>query len=140
MQAYQTELESRQKRAIELTYEIEETNNLLATLRLHKEQMESELKSVIGHDYEGSKTYEIGDRSVTIKTDLIYALDKKAYINGDYFLPPEFDPIVQKTTFEVNKKLFNKYDSTSPLAVRELLNTLVTKKEANLKITIKARS
>lgn len=140
MQQYQTELENRQRRALELTYELEDINKQIARLRCDKEEAELELVTVIGHEYEGSKTYDIGDRSVTLKTDVIYALDKKAYTNGDYFLPPEFDPVLKKTTFEVNKKLFNHYESIAPLAVRELLNSLITKKDSKPSVSIKVRS
>ena len=140
MHQYQVELENRNRRAIEITHELEKLNKKLAKLRLDKEELEMELISVIGHEYEGSKTYDIGDRSVTLKTDIIYSLDKKSYISGDYYLPEEFDPILQKVSYEVNKKLFNHYESISPVSVREVLNTLITKKNSKPSVSIKVRS
>ena len=54
--------------------------------------------------------------------------------------PPEFDPVLQSVAYKVNKKLFDHYESTSPLSVREALNELVTKKEGKLSVTIKTRT
>ncbi len=125
---------------LELINELEKVNCKLAKLRLAKEQLELDLIETIGHDYEGSKTYEIGERCITLKTEFIYALDKKAYASGDYYLPPEFDPVLKKVSYEVNKKLFNAYESHAPEAVRDILNTLVTKKESKPSVTIKVRA
>jgi hypothetical protein len=140
MQHYQLELEQREQRAIEITAELEKINRKLAKLRLDKEELELELIATIGHEHIGSKTYDVGERSVTLKTEMIYALDKKAYCSGDVFLPAEFDPILQKVTYEVNKKLFNHYESIAPASVRETLNMLVTKKNSKPAVSIKVRA
>jgi len=140
MQQYQLELEQRELRAIEITAELEKINRKLAKLRLDKEELELELIAAIGHEYEGSKTYDIGDRSVTLKTDMIYALDKKAYTSGDVFIPDEFDPVLTKLSYEVNKKLFNHYESIAPIHVREALNQLVIKKNSKPSVAIKVRT
>lgn len=137
---YKIELEQRERRAEELTSEIETINKKLAKLRLDKESKELELISTIQHEHEGSKTYDIGFHSVTIKTDMIYALDKKAYISGELYLEPAFDPVLQKVTYEVNKKLFNAYEQMAPADVREVLNQLVEKKPSKPNVTIKVRS
>lgn len=137
---YQIELEQREQQAIELTAKLERLNKQLAKLRLDKEQMELELIAVIGHEYEGSKTYDIGERSVTLKTDMIYSLDKKAYMSGDVYLSPEFDPILKKITYEVNKKLFDAYEQIAPLADREALHALVEKKPSKPNVSIRIRS
>lgn len=137
---HQVELEQREKTAIELVVELEKLNAKIAKLRLLKEQAELDLISMIGHEYEGSKTYVLGDRSVTLKTEMIYSLDKTAYNSGEVFLPPEFDPVVQKVTYEVNKKLFNTYEQTAPADVRHILNALITKKESKPSVSIKVRT
>jgi hypothetical protein len=134
------ELEQREKKAIELTYELEKLTKKLAKIRLDKEQMESDLIALIGHDMEGSKSYDFHDRTITIKTDMIYSLDKKAYENGDVYLPPEFDPILKKVTYEVNKKLFNAYEKMSPINIRNTLNELIEKRPSKPNVTIKVRS
>lgn len=139
MQEYQLDLEKREQRAIELTYELEKLNKKLAKMRLDKEQMEMELINVISHDFEGTKSYDIADRTVILKTEMIYSLDKKSYINGELYLPPEFDPVLKKVTYEVNKKLFNAYEKIAPLNVRNALNELVEKKNSKPNITIKVR-
>jgi hypothetical protein len=137
---YKIELEQREQRAIELTAKLECVNKKIAKLRLDKEQMELELIAVIGHEMEGSKTYDVGDRSVTLKTEMIYSLDKKAYISGDVYLDPCFDPILKKTVFEVNKKLFNTYEQIASESAREALNALITKKPSKPSVSIKFRS
>jgi hypothetical protein len=139
-EAYQLELGNREKTAVEITNELEDINKALAKLKLDKEERELELIKVIGHRYEGSRSYDVGFHSVTIKTDFIYALDKKAYLNGDIFIPEEFDPILKKTTYEVNKNLFNQYEKMAPDSIRNSLNELITKKESKPNVSIKVRS
>ncbi len=138
--AHQVELENRERTAIDLVGELEKINKKMAKLRLDKEKLEVELIGVIGHDYEGSKTYDIGQSKVVIKTEKIYALDKAAYRNGDLFLPDEFDPVLKSISYEVNKKLFNSFVTTAPFAVRETLNKLITLKDSKPGVTIKVRS
>ena len=122
-----------------LVRELESINENLARLKLEKEEVEASIIAAIGHDYEGSKTYEVRDRSITIKTESIYALDKKAYISGDYYLPPEFDPVLQKVSYEVNKKLYNSFYASSPFSVRQILDTLIEKKAAKPNVSLKVR-
>ena len=140
MEHYQVELQVRQQHVERLTIDLDALNKQIATLRLEKELLENELITTIAHDYEGSKTYDAGIYAVTIKTDMIYALDKKAYSNGDVYLPPEFDPIVEKVTYEVNKKQFNEYEQTAPIEVRQLLNELVEKKPSKPNVSIKVKA
>lgn len=136
---HQVELEQRQLRSIEIVDQLEKLNKKLAKMRLDKERLELELIGVIGHEYEGSKTYDIADRKVTLKTEMIYSLDKKMYTSGEVYLPPEFDPILQKVTYEVNKRLFNAYEQMAPDSVREVLNTLITKKNSKPNVSIEVR-
>ena len=136
---YQLELEQREQKAIALTYELEKLNKKLAKMRVDKEQMELELISVIGHDFEGSKSYDLADRTLILKTEMIYSLDKKAYANGDLYLPPEFDPILKKVNYEVNKRLFNAYEKMAPLNIRNTLNELIEKRPSKPNVTIKVR-
>lgn len=136
---HQLELEQREQKAIHLTYEIEKLNKKLAKLRLDKEQMELDLITLVGHDIEGSKSYDLADRTVTLKTEMIYSLNKKAYANGDVYLPPEFDPILKKVNYEVNKRLFNAYEKMAPINIRNTLNELVEKKPSKPNVTIKVR-
>ena len=137
---HKLELEYRERRTQELTSEIETINKKMAKLRLDKESKELELIATIQHEHEGSKTYDIGMHSVTIKTDMIYALDKKAYISGELYLDPSFDPVLQKTTYEVNKKLFNAYEQMAPANVREVLAQLIEKRPSKPNVTIKVRA
>ena len=137
---YKIELEQRERQAEELTRDIEAINKKLAKLRLDKESKELELIGVIQHMHEGSKTYDIGIHSVTVKTDMIYALDKKAYISGDVYLDPAYDPILQKITYEVNKKLFNAYEQMAPIETREALWKLIEKKPSKPNVSIKVRA
>lgn len=138
--SHQIELENREKGCIELTYEIEKINKKIAKLRLEKEQKELELIALIGHNKEGSTSYSLADRTVTVKTDMIYSLDKKSYISGDVYIPEEWNPILTNITYEVNKKLFNSFEENAPESIREILNELVTKKPSKPNVTIKVRS
>lgn len=133
------EVGKREEYLMNLISEIDYINHELARLKVAKEELEKDLIAAIGHSHEGSKTYNIRDKSITIKTDIIYALDKNAYISGDYYLPPEFDPVLQKVTYEVNKSLFKSYYNHSPAAVRDTLDKLIERKEskANVKIQVK---
>lgn len=138
--SHQLELENRERRSIELTYELEKINQKIAKLRLEKEQKELDLIELMGHNLEGSKSYDLADRVVTLKTDMIYSLDKKSYVKGDVYIPDEWDPVLQNITYEVNKKLFNQYEQTAPESVKEILNALITKKPSKPNVTIKVRS
>lgn len=140
MEHYQLELEARQQHIEQLTIELEKLNKCIAKKRIQKELLEQELIAAIGHDYEGSKTYDSGVYSVTIKTDMIYSLDKKAYTSGQIYLPAEFDPITEKVTYEVNKKMFNEYEQTAPIEVRQILNELIEKKPCKPNVSIKVKS
>ena len=137
--SYQIELEMQQQRAFEIACELERMNKKLAKMRLDKEQLEAEFIELIGHNKEGSKTYDIGDKSVTVKTEMIYSLDKKAYTGGEVFLPTEFDPVLTKISYEVNKKLFKAYEEMAPESVRDILNQLIEIKPAKPALSIKAR-
>lgn len=134
------ELGKREEYLMSLIEGVEEINKELARLKLIKENLEKDIISAIDHHYEGSKTYVVGDRAVTIKTDLIYMLDKKAYISGECYLPAEFDPVLQKVTYEVNKTLFKSYKQYAPLHVRETLDKLVERKQSKPNVSIKVRS
>lgn len=134
------ELGTREEYLMKLIDELSEVNKKLAQLKLRKDVLERELIETIGHDKEGARTYEVAEHTVTVKTDYIYALNKKSYVNGDVYLPSEFDPITQKTTYEVNKSLYKSYYTHAPLAVREALDKLVSPKPAKPSVKIGVRS
>lgn len=140
MQNYQLELEQREMLAIELANKLDKLNAKIAKLRLEKESLEVELIAAIGHNLEGSKTYDVGDKAVTLKTDMIYSLNKDLYNDDSFLLPADFDPVVTKTVFEVNKKSFNSMVATAPAHVCDMLHALVTKKPSKPAVTIKART
>ena len=133
----QSELEYREQRSYELLDLLESINTSLAKLNDQKVLFELELIAVLQHNKEGSKSYAMGDRAVTVTTDKIYSLNKSLYSSGDLFIPAEFDPIVAKTEFSVNKALYKKYMETSPFAIRESLKKLIVEKDAKARVVIK---
>ena len=115
-------------------------NMEIARLTIEKEQLTKDIIVALGHEKEGEKTYNVGVWKVKAKTPFIYSLDTKAYKNGDFFLPAEFDPIKQSVSYAVDKKLFDKYYNSSPIGVRESLTQLITIKPGKAGLNIEARS
>ena len=123
-----------------LSYSIAEYKKVtkkLAKLLIEKEQLTEDIISCLGHDHEGQRTYTYDTYNIECKTPFTYSLDKKAYVSGDVYLPSEFDPIKESTTYTVDKKLCEQFLQTSPASVRDALEQLITKKAGKPSINIK---
>ncbi|MGE4118927.1 MAG: hypothetical protein AB7F29_13725 [Candidatus Nitrosocosmicus sp.] len=119
--------------------ELEKVNKKIAKLTLEKEELTKDIIAALGHQKEGQKTYEVDLWRVTVKTPYIYALDVKAYKNGDLYIDPEFDPIKQSISYSVDKKLFDAYFQSAPQKTRDTLIKLITVKPGKASVTVGIR-
>lgn len=113
-------------------------NFQIAELLDIKKKLELKIIEGSGHDYEGSKTYEIGKHKVTIKTDFIYSLDKEEYQIYKSQIPAEFNPVRESIKYEVDKRMMKKCDSYASKDHMMLLSNFITKNPAKANIKIGA--
>jgi hypothetical protein len=116
---------------------LEELNDIIAKATLEKESLVKSIIDQLGHQHEGSKSYEHGIYKIECKTPMIYSLDKKAYEEGNYFIDDIFNPVRAKVSYDVEKAAFEKAMQIAPDYVREALTKLITKKPGKAGVTIK---
>ena len=126
-----------QQQLLETSIErLQQVNYDIAKLTVEKEQLTKDIIAALGHQKEGERTYDVGIYKVKAKTPYIYSLDTKLYKAGEVYLPSEFDPVKQSTAYTVDKKLFDRYYSTSPADVREALIQLITIKPGKASVSV----
>lgn len=119
--------------------ELEKVNKQLARLTLRKEQLTGMIVSGMSHYHEGQRTYEYDEWKVEIKTPFTYCLNKKLYESGSVKLPENFNPIKESISYSIDKGLCDKYISTAPKKIREVLTQLIDKKPGKASVVIKER-
>jgi len=110
---------------ISVNEQIKELNNI-------KQRIENELIKELNHEHEGSKTYNEGVYKINIKTDFIYSVDKEKYLEEKELIPPEFNPIIEKVSYSVDKNKFK--DATSHNST--FMSEIITIKPAKPYLTI----
>lgn len=122
--------------------DLERVNKSLAKLLLKKESLTKSIIDILGHKHEGQKTYEYSVYSLEVKTPVSVSLDTKKYASGEFYLPPEFNPIKQSTkvSYSVDKRLYDNCLTQAPKEVRSILAELMTKTPGKQSIEIKRRS
>jgi hypothetical protein len=113
-------------------------NFQIAELLDIKQKLELKIIDGIGHNYEGSRTYEVGKHKVTIKTDLIYSLDKEEYQIYKSQIPSEFNPIKESIKYEVDKRIMKKCDEYASKDDMMMLSNFITTKPAKANVKIGA--
>jgi hypothetical protein len=121
--------------------ELDRVNKQIAKLLLKKESLTESIIATLGHEHEGQKTYEYSIYKLEVKTPVSLSLDKKKYSSGEFYLPPEFNPVKESTTvsYSIDKKLYDNCLSRAPKDVISALSKLIDKKPGNKSITIKER-
>lgn len=115
---------------------LEQVNKQLAKLLAEKEALAECIISAIGHEHEGERTYTVGLRKVTVKTPMVYSLDKKKYESNEVYLPEQFNPVVPKVSYTIDKRLCEDYLMRAPASVRESLLALITKKPGKANVLV----
>jgi hypothetical protein len=119
--------------------ELQCINKKLAKMTLRKEELTEIIIAALGHDHEGQKSYEYDMWKVEVKTPFVYSLNKKAYEESGFLLPPAFNPIRESVSYSVDKKACEEYIRIAPSEVRDLLVELIDKKAGKASVTIKER-
>ena len=126
------------ERIVDFIKTLEQVNYQIAELKRMKEEIESIIIKTLDHNLEGSKTYEVEKYAVTVKTEMIYTLDKENYLLLRDTLNPKFDPVVERVRYDVNKKVMRdaqEYASQDDLL---LLAECISKKPAKPNVKIGA--
>ena len=113
-------------------------NYQIAELARIKEELEKRVNALLEHHDDGSKTYVVDKFKVTIKSGYNYSLNKDEYEVIGSRLQSCFNPVKQKISYELDKKVIRdceKYGSKEDVL---LLSQVISKKPAKLNIRISA--
>ncbi len=117
--------------------EFNEVSKNLSILKLKYESLTDEIISALGHDKEGQRTYEHHNFKIEVKTPATYSVDRKKY--EQVSIPDEYNPIKQNITYAVNKELCDRFINDAPQHIKELLFTVIEKKQSRKTVTVKER-
>lgn len=112
-------------------------NNKIKELEVEKAALTSAIINDLGHEKNGETTYSVGTMKVTCRTPQILSLDKKAYLSGDVYLDPAFDPIDSSQVFKVNRAAYEEYLSKAPQTARIALDMLIQSKPGKASVVVK---
>ena len=113
-------------------------NYEIAELARIKEELEARLSALLEHGDDGSKSYVCDKYKVTVTTGYNYTLNKEEFMTIGSRIPHCFNPVKQKTVYELDKSIIRdaeKYGSTDDL---NLLAQIISKKPKKLHVSIKA--
>ena len=127
-----------QERIEDILSTLENISYQISELSRIKEILESRVNEHLNHHDDGSKTYVVGKYKVTVKTGYNYTLNKDEYEVIGSRLQSCFNPVKQKMSYELDKKVIRdceKYGSKEDVL---LLSQVISKKPAKLNIRISA--
>lgn len=127
-----------EEQVIDYAKTLELVNYEIAELSSIKEQIEKQLFSLINHPEDASKSYVFGKYKVTLSTGYNYSLNKDEYLIVGATIPKCFNPVKQKTAYELDKHVIReaeRYASSEELA---LLAKIISKKPKKLHVKIGA--
>lgn len=113
-------------------------NYEIAELARIKEELEARLCALLEHGDDGSKSYVCDKYKVTVTTGYNYTLNKEEYVTIGSRIPACFNPVREKLSYELDKKIIRdaeKYGSSEEL---NLLAQIISKKPKKLHVSIKA--
>lgn len=119
--------------------ELQKVNRKLAMLLAQKEYLTNKIIGALEHEHEGQKTYEYDVWKIEVKTPCVYSLNKKLYESGSIKLPSEFNPIKESLSYSIDKRLCDKFMSSAPRKVRDVLVELIDKKPGKATVIVKER-
>ena len=115
-------------------------NYQIAELLSIKKKLEEKIKEGIGHCHKGSKTYEVGNHKVTIKTGSIYTINKEEYKIYKSHVSTEFNPVRESMKYEIDSKIMSKAEEYASKEEMLLLSKFITEKPAKLNVKIGANT
>lgn len=133
----QWELHDREMSLADNVDRLIEVNNKIKELEVEKAALTSAIISDLCHNKNGESTYSVGTMRVICRTPQILSLDKKAYLSGDVYLDPAFDPIESSQVFKVNRAAYEDYLSKAPQTARIALDMLIESKPGKPSVIVK---
>lgn len=133
----QWELHDREMSLADNVDRLIEVNNKIKELEVEKAALTAAIITDLGHNKNGESTYSVGTMRVTCRTPQILSLDKKAYLSGDVYLDPAFDPIESSQVFKVNRAAYEDYLSKAPQTARIALDMLIESKPGKASVVVK---
>jgi hypothetical protein len=113
-------------------------NFQIAELSRIKEELEARLNALLEHSDDCSKTYVVDKYKITITSGYNYTLNKDEYSIMKSQLPACFNPVKEKISYEIDKKVIRdaeKYGSSDDL---NLLAQFISKKAKKLHVKVGA--
>ena len=122
----------------DLCLTLNNVNYQIAELLRIKEELDARVNALLEHHDDGSKTYVVDKFKITIKSGYNYSLNKDEYDAIGSRLQSCFNPVKQKISYELHKKVIRdceKYGSKEDVL---LLSQVISKKPAKLNVRISA--
>ena len=113
-------------------------NYQIADLSKIKAEIENKLFKLLDHPDDCSKTYTQDKFKITITTGYNYTLDKDEYSVLKDRLPACFNPVTEKISYQIDKKVIREAEKYGSSADLDLLGKIVSKKPKKLHVKISA--
>lgn len=113
-------------------------NFQIAELARIKEELEARVCALLEHGDDHSKTYISDKFKVTVKTGYIYSLDKDEFEMIGSRLPLQFNPVVKKTSYHIDRSIVKDAERFASKDDLNLLATIISKKPSKLHVSIRA--
>lgn len=114
-----------------ISYEIAELTRI-------KEELEARLCALMEHTDDGSKSYIMDKYKITISTGYNYSLNKEEFAIIGSQIPECFNPVKQKISFEIDKRIIKEAEKYASKEELNLLATIISKKPKKLAVKITA--
>lgn len=122
---------------IDYTKTLNKIHYEIAELARIKEELEARLCALLEHSDDGSKAYVIDKYKITISTGFNYTLNKEEFAIMGATIPACFNPVKQKISFEIDKRIIKEAEKYASQEELNLLAQVISKKpkKINVKIT-----
>jgi hypothetical protein len=128
----------KEHRLNDLISTLEWVNYQIADLQQSKEALEADIMKILNHDKDGSSTYTIGRYKIEIKTPSINKLDIKKYLSFKNKIPTGLDPVVEKKSYTISKKVLNDINEYATNDEKLFLSEFIITKPGKLTMKIGA--
>ena len=122
----------------QMVTDLNRLNFEMARIKAIKEEIEALLIAALDHNKEGQKTYTVNEFAVTVKTDIIYSLDKAEYQVYKSHISSQFDPVKEKISYEIDKKTMREIEIYAGEDELLTISKFISKKPAKASVKISA--
>lgn len=118
--------------------ELNKLNFKLADLTAKKAELEEQVKTLLKHDVNAQRSYNVGKYKVTVTTGVNYTLDKKYYLECGKSLERDLNPVTESITYKVDPKRLNESLLMANEQELEIIHKMITEKPKKLNVKIGA--